>query len=219
MSVREFEVIGDLTAVNRVTGDNERVQSAEDRSQFVSQSQAPYLEIARQGILWSVISVTGVVALVVRPSTLAIITLWNGESTQVGKSYIIDRIFDHALIGTASGVYGMWYTLHPAGMTKPSTALIAASATNIVGSTGKRYNGLAIVDAGHTVVDNGWYPIGPSGHTVTATTPGEQLEWKAEGRLIVPPQGGISIQIVADVAGAGRHTPGLSWYEKAISLE
>ena len=183
---------------------------------FVAQGLPPYTEMARQGDGWSVILITALAALVVRPSTVAMLTLWNGESAG-GKSYIIDRIFSHNLVGTANGVYGLWYTIHPAGMTKP-TADIAASGTNIVGNTGKKYNGLAVVDSGATVLDNGWYPIGKSEHTVTVTTPGGQLEALVEGRFIVPPQGGISITVVADVVGVATHAPGLSWFEKVLTL-
>ena len=194
-----------------------RVELSPGGDLVMAQGLPPYAEMSRQGEGWSVISTAAAAALVVRPSTVALITLWNGEANPGGKSYIIDRLFAHNLVGVANNSYGLWATIHPAGMAKPTT-VIAASATNYVGNTGKLYVGLAIAKVDMTVGDNGWFPWGVSGHTITVTTPGQQIEARVEGRLIVPPQGGISVTVVATAIGS-TFTCGLSWYEKRAKLE
>ncbi len=182
---------------------------------LVSQGLPPYTEIARQAKMWSVIQTAATAALVVRPSTVAAITLWNGEGTG-GKSYIIDRLFTQNLVGLGNAEYLLYACIHPAGMTKP-TADIPGSATNLVGCCGKLYNGMAVVDVGATVVDNGWYPWGLQGTTVTVTTPGGGTEAQVSGRLIVPPQGAVSVQVVATATGA-TFTSGISWIEEQLVL-
>ena len=196
----------------RVSGDDHQVEVAEDKSLFIAHSLPPYTEMARQGQGGSAMNTTALAALVVRPSTVAMATLWNGEGTG-GKSYIIDRAFAHNLVGVANSSYGIWLCVHPAGMTKPT-----ADITAIKGHSGKVYNGLAVFDTGATVIDNGWFPWGNSGHAVTVTVPGGQVEILVDGRLIVPPQAGISLSVVADTTSA-TFTSGFAWYEKKITLE
>ena len=171
---------------------------------LVAQGLPPYAALAPYG--WSAMATAAVAALVVRPSTAAMATLWNGEGTG-GKSYVMDRAFAHNLVGTANSVYGLWLCVHK--VMAAATNDITARASHI-GLGG--YSGMSAFDNGATVVADGWFPWGKSGHTVTITTPGEQLEALIEGRLIVPPQQGISIHVVADVVGA-TFTAGFSWFE------
>ncbi len=189
-----------------------------DNAQFVVQAGTPYAELTRLGGGYSAIATAAVAALVVRPSTVAMFTLWNGE-TAGGKSYVIDRLFTHNLVSTnALSFFGIWACVHPAGMTNPGED-IAASASNVTGNSGKGYNGQAVVGVEETVVNNGWYPWTNSVEVTTATIlPGAHLVAEVAGRLIVPPQGGISLQIVCSLA-TQTFTTGLSWYEVQLKLE
>ncbi len=187
-------------------------------NQLVQQALSPYAELTRAGAGYSAIATAAVAALVVRPSTLAAITIWNGETTG-GRSYVIDRIFTHNLVSTgALSFFGMWACIHPAGMTEP-TKDIAASASNLTGSRGQAYSGKAIVDVGATVIDNGWYPWSNSVEVTTATIlPGAHLTADIQGRLIVPPQGAISIQVVCSLV-TQTFTSGASWNEIQLDLD
>lgn len=177
-----------------------------------AQSLPPYAELAREGYGFSAMTTSAGAALVVRPSTTSLVTLWNGEQGG-GKSLIIDRAFAHNLVGTANGVYGLWLCIHPVGMTKPTNDITVRNSNSGKVSS----DSLTIMDAAAGVNADGWFPWGKSGHTVTITTPGEQLEAIIEGRLIVPPSAAISLAIVADVTGA-TFTAGFSWYEKVIDV-
>ena len=199
-------------------GEEKPIRLNENQDELVAQGLPAYVELSRLGGGYSAIATAAVAALVVRPSTTAGFTLWNGESTG-GKSYVIDRLFTHNLVSTTAIEYfGIWATIHPTGMAAPGVD-IARSATNLTGNTGRTYNGLGQVGVAETVVDNGWYPWGDGGNaSVTASVPGKQATVEVAGRLIVPPQGGISITVVAGVAGQ-TFTSGCSWYEVQLDLQ
>jgi hypothetical protein len=199
-------------------GEDRGIALNEKNEQILAQGLPPYVEMTRQGGGFSAIQTAATAALVVRPSTVAAITLWNGEGSG-GKSYVIDRLFSHNLVSTAAeSFFGIWATVHPAGMTNPGVD-IARSATNLTGNSGKTYNGLGVVGVGETVVDNGWYIWG-SGKAISASgvIPGSHASAEVAGRLIVPPQGGISVQVVASLVGC-TFTSGLSWYEVQLDLD
>lgn len=199
-------------------GEDKTIAVSPQGDQYAIAAAAPYAELTRLGGGYSAIATAAVVGLVVRPSTVAQFTLWNGES-EGGKSYVIDRLFTHNLVSTnALSFYSIWATVHPKGMTNPGED-IAASATNITGNSGKPYSGNAVVGVGETIVDNGWYPWATSVEVTTATTlPGSHLVAEVAGRLIVQPQGGISLTVVCSLASTVTFTTGLSWYEVQLDM-
>lgn len=199
-------------------GEEKTIALTDLGDQFVVQANTPYAELTRQGGGYSAIATAAVAALVVRPGTVAAFTLWNGEAVG-GKSYVIDRLFTHNLVSTnALSFFGLWACVHPAGMVNPGID-IARSATNLTGNSGKTYGGSAVVGVGETVVDNGWYPWSPSVEVTTAgVLPGAHMVAEVAGRLIVPPQGGISLQVVASLATED-FTTGCSWYEVQLDLK
>ena len=198
-------------------GDDQAMAVDQIGNAFVAQGAPPYMEMTRLFGGFSAISTVAVPGLVVRPSTVALFTLWNGESAG-GLSYVIDRLFTHQLVsGSAQSRFGMWACIHPAGMTDPGED-IAASATNITGNYGKRYSGRGIVGVDETVVNNGWYPWGPSVDVEpTGLLPGAQMSVEVAGRLIVPPQGAISLHVVSSTTNED-FTIGCSWYEAQLTL-
>ena len=207
-----------MSGILRGATGEQKMEVNEKGELLVAQGLPPYAEMTRLGDGWSVIQTTATAGLVVRPSTVAAITLYNGELA-TGKSYVIDRIFTHCLVsGAEQGRFSIWACIHPSGMTAP-TADIAASATNLVGHSGKRYAGRAIVDVGATVVDNGWYPYGSSvDYEPTGVLPGAAISVPIEGRLIVPPTGAISVTVVASMADS-TYCSGISWYESVLDLQ
>ena len=152
-------------------------------------------------------------ALVVRPSTTAAITFWNGEPPG-GKSLILDRIFTHNLVSTAvKTFFGLWYCMHKPGMTEPTNDITSLRGS---GNGSAPNTGVVIVDVGATVVNNGWFPAGREGSiSETGVTPQGIAEWEAKGRLVVPPSGGVSLQVVASLVG-DTFTSGASWYRHQL---
>ena len=156
----------------------------------------------------SAIQTSATAALVVRPSTVSALTIWNGENIG-GKSLVIDRIFTHNLVSTAvKTFYGLWYCMH-LDMGKPTNDITALRGT---GDGREPNNSLVVVDVGATVLDNGWFPCGGGlGTEPTGVLPGGNLEWECNGRLIVPPHHGLSVQVVSSVA-TDTFTSGASWW-------
>ena len=198
-------------------GEERPIELDSEGGLLVTQGMPAGVEMSRLGSAWSAITTAPIAALVARPSTVALFTLWNGEAAG-GKSYVIDRLFALALVsGTAESRFGIWATIHPPGMTNPGID-IARSAVNLTGNTGKTYNGQGVVGIGETVIDNGWYPWGSSVSTEpTGTLMGGQITTEVAGRLIVPPSGGISLHVIASTTNED-FTIGASWYEVQLDL-
>lgn len=156
----------------------------------------------------SAIATAAVAALVVRPTTAAAFTIWNGESIG-GKSLVIDRVFSHNLVSTAVKTYhGLWYCMH-LNMTKPTNDITTLRGT---GDGREPDNSIVVVDVGATVLNDGWFPAGEGGAvSETGTTPQSISQWEVRGRLRVPPRHGMSIHVVASLVGE-TFTSGISWW-------
>jgi hypothetical protein len=154
---------------------------------------------------YSAMATAAVAALVVRPTTTAMATIFNNDST---KYCVIDRAFAHNLVAVANSNYGLWLCVHPVGMTKPTNDI---TVRNNLG--GKAAGGSSVIfDNGASVVDDGWFLWGEQGTTITVTTPGGHLMAEVGGRIILPPTAGLSAQVVA-ITTSATFTVGFSWYE------
>lgn len=180
----------------------------DDLLQALLDNRGPLVNARLASAHESAIQTTATAALVVRPSTVAAITVWNGEN-QGGKSLVVDRIFSHSLVTTAAEGYGgMWYCVH-LEMTKPTKDILLLRGSGDGRESGA---GVVTVDAGATVLDDGWFPCGGNIQAeATGVLPCGNLEWETNGRLIVPPRHGISVQVVSSDVGE-TYTSGLSWW-------
>lgn len=185
------------------------LRSNSEQELLAAQGVPPYTEMTRRGLGWQVMNTSALAALVVRPSTVANLTLYNGETGATAKSYVIDRVFAFNLVSTAAQARsGIWLCSHVT-MTAPTADITAIKSTNGKGI----YSGAAIVDTGATVVDNGWFPWGTWGDVEpTGVLPGGILTVDVAGRIVVPPGAGLSIQVVSSVVG-NTFTTGFHWYE------
>lgn len=191
------------------------LRSNEEQELLVSQGLPPYTELSRRGRGWQVMDTSATAAVVVRPSTVAGLTIYNGETGATARSYVIDRAWAFNLVTTdAVHTFSVWGCLHPAGFTAPTADITAIKSMN-----GGTYAGSAIVDTGATVTDNGWFPLvgAPIGNPGTVT-PGTAAVAEIAGRIIVPPTGAFSINVVASLVG-DTFTHGFSWYEVLLDLE
>ena len=160
-----------------------------------------------KGYGYEAMATAAVASLVVRPSTLSMATLFNNESGG-GKSYVIERAFAHNLVAAAQCVSTLWLCVHPVGMTAPTNDITVRNNTG-----GKAAGGsLAMFDIAAAVVADGWFPWGQDSTTVTVTTPGGVLEANVAGRIVVPPQAAISIQVVSSV-NTSTFCSGFHWFE------
>src|SRR3990167_9827843 len=107
------------------------VRSNEDQELLTAQGLPPYTELSRRGRGWQVMDTTATAAVVVRPSTVAGLTIYNGETGATARSYVIDRVgaFNLVTTDTIAG-WSVWGCIHPAGMTAPTADITAIKSYN-----------------------------------------------------------------------------------------
>jgi len=160
----------------------------------------------------SAMATAAIAGLVVRPTTVAAITFWNGEDIG-GKSLIVDRMFTHNLVSTAVKTFhGLWYCMH-LETTKPTNDI---STLRGKGDGSEPSNTVVTVDVGATVLNDGWFPAGEGGEvSETGITPQSISNWEVKGRLVVPPHHAISLHVVSSLVG-DTFLSGLSWWRRQL---
>jgi hypothetical protein len=197
-------------------GVSKATESNEKDELLVAEGLPRYTEMARRGQGYQVIATSAVAALVVRPGVTSGVEIWNGYGAG-GPSLIIDRAFTHNLVSSTTGLgggAGIWLMV-----TKPVATAIASTLTP-VGTNGKAYGGPVRVAVGTTVVDNGWYPWGPTRMRESAgsVVPAGILTAEISGRIIVPPLSSLCIQVVSGYT-ADTFCSGAMWYEEQLTVE
>jgi len=161
----------------------------------------------------SCITTAAVAGLVVRPTTVSLLTVHNGENVG-GNSLIIDRLFSFQLVSAAAAsVYTMWYCLQAPAIN------VAKGANELTGiqewGTGDGRDasfGTVRAEVDATVIDDGWFPCGGDGAVeATGVLPGGGTEWECNGRLVVPPQHAISLHVSASSVNEDFNV-GASWW-------
>lgn len=185
--------------------------------QVVAQGFPPYAEMARRNLGWQVMNTSAVAALVVRPSTAALATLYNNNTSASQIALIIDRIFAFNLVTTAAlSDFSVWACIHPTGRAADTADITAFKSTS--GKAGS-YAGGAIFDNGATVTDDGWFPVSLTPNVIhgVGVTPSHALAIPVDGRFVVPPTAAISIHVVASIVGL-TFTGGFSFFETKLPM-
>ena len=162
-----------------------------------------------RGYGFQAMATSAVASLVVRPTTTAMATIRNNSNSKV---LVIDEAFGHNLVAVAESAFSLWLCSHPVGMAAITNDITVRNRLNGGAAGGSE----TFFDNGATVTDDGWFPWGVSDHTVTVTTPGGVVIAPVNGRIIVPPTGGISLQCVGSTTGV-TITAGFRWYEVPVS--
>ena len=182
--------------------------------QLVAQGLPPYAEMARKGQGWSTMATAAVAGLVVRPTDTTGYEIFNGYPLG-GKSLIVDRIFSHCLVGiVAADSFVLW-----AAVTSVKAAVTSGSFV-VRGHSGKAYGGPVIAAAGTTIaLAQGWFPWAGGGiASVGAALPMSTAIAHVDGRLIVPPQSSLALQVVSTTT-AMTFCSGAAWFEEQLTLE
>ena len=204
----DFELFGP-------NGEVVRARASREGGLLVTPTYSPEIELARRGNLWASMSTAAVAGLVVRPSTVAMNTLYNNEPPG-GLTYILDAAFAFNLVSTAlTEESSIWLCVHPVGMTAPTNDITARS--NHSGKPGVN-QGHSIFDIEATVLDDGWFPWGPQLHSgIAGVTPSGAIVAPVDGKILLPPTAGISMHVVSTVVG-DTFTGGFRWYEEQIAV-
>jgi len=167
--------------------------------------------LTAKGYGWQAITTVGVAGLVVRPSTVPLMSIYNGEAGG-GKVYIIDRVFAFNLVSTAAAAFwSIWLCVQPVGTTASASVITPAMIRSTRGAGA--YGGLAKIDDDTTCVDSGWFPWGPIGQSeATGVLPSGAVSAEINGRIVIPPTSALNITVVTSAVGQ-TFTAGVHWFE------
>lgn len=189
----------DLYAPNR---EDEQLHINGRGEQLIAEGVPPLVEVVRQGNSWQVANVTGQAALTALPTTVAGLTLWNGESGPQAKCYVIEAFgsWEAVVDATQTDVTAIFAMLGKPPVTAPTDAALA-----IRSFIGRSYGGRARTVAGGTVVNDGWFPHSTEGAQMAAAAAGANWkvnECRCRGLYIIPPGGSFNVQAVKAAAAA-----------------
>lgn len=206
-----FDIV-QVAGYGRVSTTLQQIQANEKSELLTAQGLPPYTEMTRKGNGWNVMNTSAIAALVVRPSTVAALEIFNGASAG-GASLIIDRLFYFPLVTTAANEGWAGWAMVTSTKSAPSTASLAVGSASGHAS----YGGAVIAAVGTTVVANGWIPWTEGlNQTGAGVTPYGAATAKVEGRYVVPPACSLCLHVVASLVGQ-TFTCGASWYEEVIT--
>lgn len=183
----------------------------------VAQSMPELAALVRLGQSYQVALAAGLAALTALPTTVAGLSLYNGEPA-TGKSYIIDSFGSWEAVAdvTQADVTALFAMNNVVPVTAP-----AATALTIRSLSGRVYGGKARPVTTATVVNDGWFAHGAEAQGTTVTGAGG-LQWKVneakvKGMYIVTPGGQFNIQAVkAAAAVAAQQFFFVRWHEAQI---
>ena len=197
-------------------GSGEEVDVKSDRAGglHVVQSLSPGVIITALGGGYQAMTTTAGAALVVRPTTVPLATLGNGEAGG-GKSLVIERAFVHCLVSCAAEArFAIWLCVHPVGVVAVADTITTKNSTRGIASYGGNAN-LALATG---VIDDGWFPWSESkDYEPTGVLPGAVAIAEVNGRIVIPPTASISIAVVASVIGS-TFVSGFHWNEVQLDL-
>jgi hypothetical protein len=184
--------------------------------QIVVQGLPELTELVRLGGSWQVATSTGQAALTALPTTVAGLSLWNGDPA-TGKCYAIDSFgsWEAVVDATQTDVTAIFACNNKPPVTTPTDAALA-----IRSLSGRTYGGKARTLAGGTITNEGWFPHGTSGQMAAAAA---GANWKVNevmcrGLYLVPPGGMFSVQAVkAAAAAAAQQFFFIRWHEVQLA--
>lgn len=184
---------------------------------LVAQGLPELTEVVRLGGSYQVANSTGQAALTALPTTVAGLTLWNGEPSN-GKSYAIDSFgsWEAVVDATQTDVTAIFACMNKVPVTAPTDAALA-----IRSLSGKsNYDGKARTVAGGTITNDGWFPhsqFGPQMAPVAAGANWKVNETACRGLYLVPPNGAFNVQAVkAAAAAAAQQFFFIRWHEVLV---
>lgn len=188
--------------------DNDSEPNINNRGdQLFVQSMPELSELVRMGVSWQVQLASGLAALTALPTTVAGLSIWNGETGANGmpqRCYLIDSFgsWEAVADATQANITAIFACQNVAPVTAPT-----ATALTIRGLSGNGYGGKARAVTTLTVTNDGWFPHATEGNGVNAITGAGGFQWrvnevKCKGLYLVKPGGCFNVQAVKAVAAA-----------------
>lgn len=204
----ELKVLGQIRARERFYPEGREDQQIEVNPRgdlIVAQGLPELTELVRLGQSWQIASTTGQAALTALPTTVAGLTIINGEPA-TGYSLAIDSFgsWEAVVDATQTDVTALFAMLNKQGDTAPSGGTAESGFTSLSGR--KAIDTAITALRGATVVNNNWFPHSFGGSPQMASAVAG-ANWKvneaqARGLYFVRPGSAFSIQAVKAAAAA-----------------
>ena len=180
-----------------------------------SRRMPDYATLVNDGKVFEALDTTTTVALVARPTTLASLTLANPASS--GKHYVVFGLSMYTDVVPATlGTVSVWHCVHKLPVAAGFTADLVLRGTGAGSAAclkaGIDYSGVAVIDRGATVVDDGWVPTPLALVSNIATTNFQAAAAKLTAPVIIPPGLHYSLQTTATVV-TFETALGITWAE------
>ena len=184
-----------VKGVQRFLGGTDEVALSADKQKnlLVAPGNADYAETRRRGDGWTVITSTATLALVVLPSTLARLELYNNGS----RLAVVSDLHCWRVLGTAAEVGEVLFAMITTAKVVPSLTAQTLYSMSGKASIAPTATSEMVTAIGSSVLANGWMPYGPGAAYLAATTPGTGWSVPIDGKLIIPPKCSLCLQVVA----------------------
>jgi hypothetical protein len=159
---------------------------------YIAEGLPKYSYLVNSGCCWQAKSAT-CAAVVAVPTTASVMAVQNGYGVG-GLSAVVLAVGTIQIASPAS------MTVHQ--IIYSPQVLKAAAVTNSITPANMKpasgtYTGSVLLDDTATVVDNGWFPLGPSTNNSLASTPGAGVWVDVAGLLVIPPGGSVGFHCMA----------------------
>jgi len=177
----------------------------------MAQSLPPLAELVRHGGSWQILGAS-LAALTAVPTTTAGHSLWNGETGNNAKIYLIDSFGCVEIItdATQQNSLALFAAVEPGEFASPTDAGLTKASLS-----GRAAGGTNAKTVASATVAGVWTPHGPSapGATAFAGAVWRVHEFQANGLYMVRPKGLFSIAAAKTVATASQIRYFIRWHE------
>ena len=184
--------------IQRFTGGSDAdvtISADKQKNLLVAQGNPSYLETRRRGNGWTVKTVTPATVVVVVPTTLAHLEVYNNGT----RLMVVSDLFMWRLLGTAvAQMTALWavVTTQKAIPTNDALVLYSMSGKALWTPTATSE---VVTSEDSTIIDNGWQPFGYPATGLGAATPGIGQSVAIDGKLTVPPGCSLCVTVTGNV--------------------
>ena len=207
-----------MTQVSLVDKNGNALRSTKQQALVVERRMPDFATLVNEGKVFECQDTTTTVALVARPDTTASLTMQNPASS--GKTYVVFGLNMYVNVVPATlGLVTVWHCVHKlpaAALTRDLVLQGTGAGTATPYKGGTQYDGLAIIDRGATVIDDGWVPTPLSFVNNIATTNFAGNAARLMAPVILPPGMHYSLQTTATVV-TFETALGFLWAELDVS--
>lgn len=222
IAARVRDIYAKLLAANDT---NQQLEVNPRNELMISAGLPEITELIRLGRSWQAYLSTGVAALTALPTTVAGLSIYNGESQGSNTIYLVEsfgsseNVIDATQADTTA-LFAMNNVVTGPGVTKP-TAVAMTGPKSLSGRS--TYDGKAILASGLTVTNDGWFPHGGEAQAPLAPAVAGAIwkvnEAKIRGLYIVPPGGMFNTQAVKAAAAAAQQFHFVRWHEIVLPFK